>query len=84
MIIKVITIELATGKTHDERTTRLNTEAGQRWLHKHMTFAFSNGYGVQMLNQDDSEPVAETYRVEPKSACSCLGMPGTNDCKIHA
>lgn len=56
MIIKVLTVELATGKQHDMRTVRLNTEAGQRWIAKHFTWAFSNGYGVQMHNQDDAEP----------------------------
>ncbi len=56
IIAKVITINLDNNKVHDERTVRLNTISGQRWLIAHMNWAMSNGHGLQMLNQEDAEP----------------------------
>ncbi len=56
MIINVITINLATGKTHDERTCRLNTIPGQKWLIGHMNWAMSNNHGLQMHNVADKPP----------------------------
>lgn len=58
MFIKVITLELATQKTHDERTVNLKNVAGQRWLINHFNWAFRNGMGVQMLSVEDAEPCA--------------------------
>ena len=58
IIAKVITVKLDTNKVHDERTVRINTDAGQRWLIAHMNWAMSNGHGLQMFNQEDSEPCA--------------------------
>lgn len=56
MLVKVTTITLADNSLHDERTVRLNSVAGQRWLINHMTWAFKNNRGVQMHNVEDAPP----------------------------
>jgi hypothetical protein len=56
MLIKVITIDLVTGKTHSETNCNILRPNGKKWLDKHMIWAFSNNHGVQMLNLADKEP----------------------------
>lgn len=56
MIIKVTTIELATGKVSDERTANIKTVKGQTWLINHMNWAFTNKHGIQLHNVNDNPP----------------------------
>jgi hypothetical protein len=57
MLIKIITIDLATGAIIKEENCNIIKFSSQKWLIKHLIWAFTNGYGIQMLNVNDKEPV---------------------------
>ncbi len=57
MEVIVTTVYLETGEVSDERAVVFNKDKGRDWLAKHMWYCFCNGYGIQMRNKEDNEPV---------------------------
>jgi hypothetical protein len=56
MLVKVTTVELATGAIVGETNCNILRANGRKWLDKHMIWCFNNGHGLQMLKLGEKEP----------------------------
>lgn len=53
--LKVITMDMKTGKITNERVIDHNDHSDRVWLGKHCFWAFRNGHGVQTSPMEEEE-----------------------------
>jgi hypothetical protein len=55
-MVSLVTIDLASNEVIRETHVKWHHAPSYPWLLKHLTWAFKNGYGIQMRNTKDKEP----------------------------
>jgi hypothetical protein len=56
MIVKVRTVNMATGQVRGETEVNYNRRESVAWLDRHERWCLNHGFGVQKWNAKDGEP----------------------------